>query len=247
MTGTAPHTPHVPRDDKTVRYFDEFVPEYSEARLDHAARIIGGLCSPTSDLVDLGCGTGNTLRYLSDQTGITRLCGLDVSATSLEKARQQVDCDTLTASLLDPRVHEAIPQRFDFAILAAVLHHLIGRTRSESRRFAMQAVQTGVNLLRPGGHLFIVEPVYYPRLAMNALFYTKKFVSSVTPSRVSLMGEWNNIGAPVVSYYTNEDLLEFGLAAGAEIVAKEIEPEPLGRLNLVLNKTHTTLALRNPA
>jgi len=159
-----------------------------------------------------------------------------------------VGCDVHLGSIVDPGLATQIEQRFDFAVVAAVLHHLIGRTRAESRRYAQQAVHNAVSLLNPGGHLVVFEPVWYPRLVMDALFYVKKAVSSVTPNRVTFLDTWNNIGAPVVSYYSNEELLRMVTAGGrGEIVARDIEPDDLGRLNAVLNKTNTTILVRNLA
>jgi hypothetical protein len=61
---------------------------------------------------------------------------------------------------------------------------------------------------------------------------------------VKILGRWdNNIGAPVVSYMTNEELFELVRAGGrAEIVDREVEPESLSRgVDLVLRKTNTTV------
>jgi SAM-dependent methyltransferase len=186
------------------------------------------------------------LLFLAGATGIDQLVGVDVSEKSLALTRDRVGCDVHLGSIVDPGLATQIGRRFDFAVVAAVLHHLIGSTRAESRRYAQQAVHNALSLLNPGGHLVVFEPVWYPRLAMDALFYVKKLVSSITPKRVTIFDTWNNIGAPVVSYYSNEELLRMVTAGGrAEIVAKDIEPDDLGRLNLVLNKTNTTILARN--
>jgi SAM-dependent methyltransferase len=235
-----------PRDLKTERYFDEHVPEYSDDRLEFAARTIAELGGgPGSSLVDLGCGAGNTLSFVREQTGITDCFAIDVSANLLEKARASTGCESMVGSLLDTDLPAKVGRRFDFAIIAAVLHHLIGPSRNGSRELARRAVGNALDMLEPGGHLVVVEPIFYPRVVMDALFYVKKTFASITTSRVQLGGYWNNIGAPVVSYYTNEELEEMVRGAGrAEVVARDIEPEALGRLNTVLNKTNTTIVVR---
>jgi SAM-dependent methyltransferase len=235
-----------PRDLKTERYFDEHVPEYSNERLAFTAQAIAELGGgPGTSLVDLGCGAGNTLRFVREETGITDCFAIDVSANLLEKARESTGCDAIVGSILDPTLPEKVDRQFDFAIIAAVLHHLIGPTRKASKALAMSAVDNGLKMLKPGGHLVVVEPIFYPRVVMDGLFYVKKGFASLTTSRVELGGYWNNIGAPVVSYYTNEELEAMVQAGGrAEIVRRDIEPESLGRLNAVLNKTNTTVVMR---
>jgi len=235
-----------PRDLKTEKYFDEHVPEYSHDRLDFAARTIAELGGKKgSSLVDLGCGAGNTLHFVREQTGIEDVYAIDVSPNLLAKARELTGAESMVGSLLDTELPAKVGRRFDFAIIAAVLHHLIGPTRNGSRDLARRAVDNALAMLEPGGHLVVVEPIFYPRVAMDALFYVKKAFASLTTSRVQLGGYWNNIGAPVVSYYTNEELEDMVRAGGrAEVVARDIEPEALGRLNAVLNKTNTTIVVK---
>jgi SAM-dependent methyltransferase len=234
-------------DADTVAYFDQHVPEYSTGRLDFPAEFIAGHRAPDSAIVDIGCGAGNTLAHLRDATGIQDLCGIDVSERLLERTREKVPgCETHLGSILDEQLVERIGQRFDFAVIAAVLHHLIGRTRRASRGQAAQAVLGALALLRPGGHLIVVDEGFSPSLAVDALFYVKKAVTRVTSRRVGIFGYWNNIGPPVVSYYTNEQLFELVAADGRTVlVDSRIEPERLSRpAGLALSKANTTIIVR---
>jgi SAM-dependent methyltransferase len=231
-------------DQGTVEYFDRHAPEYGESRLDFAAEAIRRRADASSSLLDLGCGAGNTLAHLGTAAGISDLVGVDVSRALLERAGAR-RLETVEGSILDPALAGRLGRRFDFVVVAAVLHHLVGRTRGASKRNAVAAVANAMRMVEPGGHLVIVEPVWYPRAAMVGLFWTKTIVSRLTTKRVPLGGEWNNIGAPVVAYYTNEELLEMVAALRpATAVATSFEPAPLGRLNAVFNKTDTTLVVR---
>src|SRR5688500_3448048 len=175
---------HVPRDEATIDYFDSHVPEYSVERFDRAVDFIRRTAQPGSALIDIGCGTGNTVEYLREATPIAEMAGLDVSARSLELLRERVPgCETYEGSILDPVLLSSIEKRFDFAVLGAILHHLIAPTRTRSRRLAEQAMQNTLGLLKPGGHVIVIEPVYYPSLAMDVLFYVKKAVSAVNGGR----------------------------------------------------------------
>ena len=233
----------VRRDEGTIAYFDQHTPEYSVQRMAPAAGFIRRLAGPGASLIDLGCGSGNTLEYLRSATGVERVAGLDVSPRYVSLVEERLGCEAFLGSILDRELVEDIGPRFDFAVLAAVLHHLIGRTRSESRRYAELAIENARRLLRPGGYLIVHEPVYYPPSGMTALFYVKKGIARLASRRVTLFGYWNNVGAPVVSYYTNEALLE--MAGPASLVEGDVREESVPRgMSRVIRKTSTTLALR---
>jgi SAM-dependent methyltransferase len=235
----------VSHDQDTVDYFDEHLIDYGEARLGYAAQAIDERKKGGDSVVDLGCGTGNTLAFVREVTGLTDLVGIDVSERCLEKTRERVGCETVHGSILDRDVAASFAGRFDFAIVAAVLHHLIGRSRKESKRLAGDAVKNALTMLKPGGHLVVVEPIFYPPLAMDALFYVKKTVTRLTSKRVKLGRYDNNLGPPVVSYMTNEELFEMIEAASAEIVDRDVDPERLGRgVDRILGKTNTTVVAR---
>ncbi|MCH7776950.1 MAG: hypothetical protein IH878_10485 [Gemmatimonadetes bacterium] len=93
--------------------------------------------------------------------------------------------------------------------MGAVLHHLIGRTRWSSAAYARQCLANCMTLLKPGGHLLLFEPTIGPRFAMASAFWIKKVVTRLTDRRIDLAGCWINIGQPVVSYYTEKQLMQF--------------------------------------
>jgi len=235
----------VSHDEKTVRYFDAQVPEYSVGRLAFAAQTITQSADVDSSLVDLGCGAGNTLAYLVESTPIRDVVGVDVSEGLLARCRGHVDCPVHLASIVDPDLATIVGRTFDVAVVAAVLHHLIGPTRKSSRAYARTAIRNAMRLLKPGGHMVIVEPSFSPRFVMDGVFYVKKALSSVTDRRV-FVGDnyWTNFGAPVVSYYGNVELQSMIEEEGGRVVAREIIPESLGRVDAVLSKTSTTLIVR---
>lgn len=192
--------------------------DYAPSRLRFATNQIRSRAHPDSTLLDIGCGTGTLLELLESETGTSHLTGMDVSAGALGVAAQRVTCETVQASILDPNLTEQVPDRFDFVVIAAVLHHLVGRSRRHSRQLAATALETAISLLADGGHLVIVEPTFTPRWAMDAMFFTKKQVTRFTAGRVEILGNWNNIGAPVVSYYSPTELRVLLADAGADVV-----------------------------
>ena len=193
-------------DPKPEAYFDTWTPEYDATRFAPAVEWIRRLAGEGSTLVDVGCGSGNVLAYLRAETGLGRLAGMDVSPRCLERTRLRVGCETHQGSILDAGLVERLAGRFDFAVLGAVLHHLVGRTRRASRERARLALAHAVSLVRPGGHVIVHEPVFYPPWAMDLVFHAKRVASALTSRRLELFDPWNNLGAPVVSYYTGEEL-----------------------------------------
>lgn len=235
------------QDEGTTRYFDEHCPDYSPARLDPACRWIRANVPADASLVDVGCGTGNVLAYLREKTGITDVAGVDPSEASLDVLSERLDCPTYPVSVLDPALPEEVGRGFDVVVLAAVLHHLVGRTRGESRELARRGFENALRLARSGGHLVVVEPVFYPRWSMSAVFYLKRAVTRFTSGRVELFDTWNNIGAPVVSYLTNEDLIGFVEGADCDVISLDVDEKdlhPLMRLGGIRQRLETTLVVR---
>ena len=73
--------------------------------------------------------------------------------------------------------------------------------------------------------------------------YVKKGVSRITSRRVPIGGYWNNIGPPVVSYYTNEELRDMVVADRRvrEVVFEADEAHVPQLVRRVMRKTNTTL------
>jgi hypothetical protein len=129
-----------------------------------------------------------------------------------------------------------------------VLHHLIGRTRRASRERARLALANAVSLVRPGGHVMVIEPVFYPPWVMDVVFHVKRVAVRLTARRLELFDAWNNIGAPVVSYYTNEDLRRM-VADDPRAEVLELRSVPaylssLQRAAFIRRREDTTLVIR---
>jgi cyclopropane fatty-acyl-phospholipid synthase-like methyltransferase len=206
----------MPNDDATAAYFEAHVHDYSPRRLRFAIDHIKRRAAPGATLLDVGCGTGALLELLESETGIADLTGMDVSSSALTVADERVTCTTIKASILDLDV-TSITQRFDFVVMAAVLHHLVAESRKRSRELAARALDHALELLTDDGRLVIVEPTFTPHWAMNAVFMVKRQTTRWSSERIEVMNTWNNIGAPVVSYYSPSELHELVMEAGAEV------------------------------
>jgi SAM-dependent methyltransferase len=239
----------IPRlaDPETVAYFDANVPEYSVGRLEHAADFIRQRATGDSALVDIGCGVGNTLEFVADATGIEHLAGIDVSTSCLSKTAERVPSELHHGSILDRSFVDGIGARFDFALLVAVLHHLVDKTRRRSKINAATAISNALRLLKPGGSLIIHEPAFEPSLAMDAVFHLKRSVGLMTKRRVPVFGYWSNIGPPVVSYYGVAELEEMVEREHGVVLERWTEKHTLDRpVQLVLRATDVTFAVQRP-
>jgi len=230
-------------DEGTVEYFEHHAYEYSPRRLGLAVAFVNEHATPGASLIDIGCGVGNVLAHIAENTGIRNLVGLDVSERSLELTRQKVDAELHRASVLDHATVDRFRGAFDFAVMAAVLHHLVGPTRRRSHRAAELAAAHALELVKPGGHLIVMEPTFSPTAPLTALFWTKSLTSRVFRGRLPIGSYWNNVGAPVVSYYSSEQVLAMVREQpGAEIVLVDMAPQHLSRLaGALLTKSNTTV------
>ena len=113
-------------DQATVDYFENHVHDYSAGRLHSAVTFITEHITPDASLIDIGCGTGSVLAHIAGTTGISQLAGLDVSARCVELTKEKVTADVYRASVLDDATVDRFRGGFDFAVMAAVLHHLVG-------------------------------------------------------------------------------------------------------------------------
>jgi len=211
------------KDLKTHAYFNEFTPHYNPKRLTFAIDYLNKIATDDQKLLDIGCGDGATLFLIKENTPLKKLVGMDISKNYLKKANSLVGCDTIEGSILDNKSLEVHLGEYDYCILAAVIHHLIGKNRKESFSYAETCIKNAIKLLKPGGILIIFEPTFGPSLLMDLVFWIKKVVTNLTSKRVELSKKWANIGEPVVSYYTPEQLLSFITGtANIQIASKEI-------------------------
>ncbi|TFG06292.1 class I SAM-dependent methyltransferase [Candidatus Thorarchaeota archaeon] len=105
-------------------------------------------------VLDLGCGSGRHLVYLSYRG--FKVTGLDTSLRAIELARTWLDDEGLQAEILQQRMEHRFPfgnASFDAIISTQVLHHNllsnIKRTVREMNR-----------VLRSGGVIFVTFPIY---------------------------------------------------------------------------------------
>jgi SAM-dependent methyltransferase len=194
------------KDKTTLSYFDNNTPNYTAKRYETIIDFINKQKKENPSLIDVGCGDGTVLEAFNDGTEISDFVGLDISENYLKLAKDKVGCETFRGSILDSNLLAKIDRTFDYVVVGAILHHLIGDNRVDSIKLAEQALKNAFSLLSPKGHLIISEPTYSPKRSMDRVFNIKNFITKFTSDRINILGYHNNIGAPVVSYYDREIL-----------------------------------------
>jgi ubiquinone/menaquinone biosynthesis C-methylase UbiE len=186
-------------------YFNEHTPVYELERFRAAFEFMKENAAPGSTCMDIGCGAGNVLEYVKSELSLS-VSGMDFAENYVAQASKRCGCEILKGSVLDTAFIDGIDKQYDFVLLGAILHHLVGKTRTSSEELARSAVRNAMKLLKKGGHLIIIENAYSPSFPMDVIFYVKRFMTGFSNKRVSFLNGWNNIGAPVISFYTDEKI-----------------------------------------
>ncbi len=118
------------------QYFAEYKIRYVARRMQNNA---------PSTILDFGCGIGRSLSLLNLQFPGTELWGYDVSAKSIELARQHLATANLTSELAELPLAQ-----FDVIFAANVFHHIPCTERKD-------ALGSCRDLLRGGGRMYLFE------------------------------------------------------------------------------------------
>jgi SAM-dependent methyltransferase len=111
---------------------------YARERLDWVRRFVERDGVDVKRVLDFGCGVGHATPYIFDRLGAAEVTGVDVSARSLERARERYG---------SPRTHFVPPDEargpFDLAFTNGVFHHIPPAQRDAAVRFVYTALAPG--------------------------------------------------------------------------------------------------------
>jgi SAM-dependent methyltransferase len=118
---------------------------FARGRITYLKECLDRLSGSVTSVLDFGCGIGSGTRLLAEIPNTVNVLGLDVSARSIEQARQaNPDLRFMTLA-------EYVPaSEFDLAFCNGVLHHIPQTER-------LSAVAVVLRSLRPGGRFAFWE------------------------------------------------------------------------------------------
>lgn len=176
-------------------------------------------------ILDFGCGNGDTSRRLLERFGAVRVVGLDVSTGALDHARQHHASDTTAFFHLD-----AFSERdtFDLCYSNGTFHHMEPRKRPAVLRRLR-------GMLRPAGLLAVFENNPWnpgTRLVMRRVPFDRD-AHVVTPGRMTrlLVDAGFEIVSPVLYLFVFPAPLK-----RLRVMERRIERLPLGGQYLVVGK-----------
>ncbi|MBA3439429.1 MAG: methyltransferase domain-containing protein [Pyrinomonadaceae bacterium] len=114
---------------------------FAQGRITWLADCLQRLGEQPKSVMDFGCGTGSSVSFLLDLTGVESVFGVDVSAKSLEVAKRTYDPDCtqfLPLSQYQPG------EQIDLAFCNGVFHHIATGERATAVNYVHRS-------LRPGG------------------------------------------------------------------------------------------------
>ena len=119
---------------------------YAAGRVAWLAKRLAARKHAVRTVMDFGCGTGSGVPYLFDGLGARLVHGVDVSAASLETARETHTRDGATFAMIEERIGAT----FDLAFCNGVFHHIPVAERHGAAAYVHDA-------LLPGGFFALWE------------------------------------------------------------------------------------------
>lgn len=210
-------------DEKTAEYFNRYTPEFGLDKLELIVDFIKTNLDSDSFFLDVGCGCGNILEMIKNETGNKKFYGMDIAQNYLNEAVKRVNCTPILGSILSEEIVQNHKEKFDCVMLSSVLHHLIGKTRKASFELVNQALKNAFQLVKPGGFLIVAEPAYTPAFSSDIIFNIKNFFAQFCNGRIEIFSQGVNIGQPIVSFLTPEQIKNMlEKIDGAKLLTKDV-------------------------
>ena len=133
-------------------------------------------------ILDVGCGDGSFIKDMMDSGISADSMGMDISLKMINIAKDIIT--NFTVELINADVFNMplkSDYKFDLIHIDCVLHHLIGKTRSDSIRLSEQILRKLVDRLSENGILIVEEWLYLsyfiPQLTSTIIFYGLKLLN----------------------------------------------------------------------
>jgi len=124
-------------------------------------------------VLEVGGGNGYLLDLLAEEANASHLYNCELVHQAY---RKQVNSGIVLVggNALSLPFAES---EFDYVVAKNLLHHLVGKTRGESKRFAQRVAIELRRVVKSGGYIIIVEQYHQYRLCAAILFYLTLLLS----------------------------------------------------------------------
>ncbi|RLC69510.1 MAG: hypothetical protein DRI81_20375 [Chloroflexi bacterium] len=159
-------------------------------------------------VLEVGGGTGYLLDLLAEEAGVAQFYNCELV---YQAYRKQVNPSTVLVggNALSLPFAES---KFDYVIAKNLLHHLVGKTRKESKGFAQKAAIELRRVVKSGGHIIILEQYHQYRPCADSLFYLTLLLS-MGSFQLEVLGIRPKV---IVSFLTPIEIRKLFLGAYAE-------------------------------
>ncbi len=212
---------------QVMDYFNETTEFYDRSQLDDEEKflkffsfeedVIPKYVGDVGSCMDIGSGAGVFLKYVSGRYGAHNIVGIDISDGMLAQSLldKPFQADLTQGSVLDLPVREG---RFDLVFMEEVLHHLVSKSRADSKKLAKRAIGNIKSMIRPGG-AFILREEYYESWLAPTLSSTliMLLLSLFNALRMKLPHREAHIGLQV-SFYTRDEIRAMVEESGGKIL-----------------------------
>ncbi len=108
------------------------------------------LIENNSDVIDIGCGRGEFVEYLSKKKTLCRILGIDFSKVVIENTKKRIP----NSNFADIDVYKigdyiSMLEKFDYAVCFEVIEHLDKPN---------MLIDNILKILKPGGYLILTTP-----------------------------------------------------------------------------------------
>jgi len=133
-------------------------------------------------ILDFGCGDGHFIKYMIENGFKAEFYGSDISFSMINLAKKKLQNHQVELFIADGfKMPLKSGSKFDIIHVDMILHHLIGKTRSESIQLVHRMLGILMNMLSEKGILIIEEHIsasyFIPSLAPIIVFYGLKLIN----------------------------------------------------------------------